>query len=81
MAAGIVNIGLLTIVLVSWSTDWCLIVLHQLCRMVTSDCKKLTVVEGCRSSHLVHNGVNEFRLMQEQKYACGEYPKIRILQQ
>jgi len=81
MAAGIVDIGLLTIVRISSSSDWCLIVLHQSCRMGTLDCKKLTVVERCRSSHLVHNSVNEFCLMQEQKYACGKHPKIRILQQ
>jgi len=81
MAAGIVDIGLLTIVHISSSSDWCLIMLHQLCRMVTLDCKKLTVVEPCRSSHLVHNRVNEFCFMQEQKYAYGEHTKIRFLQQ
>jgi len=68
MAAGMVDIRLLTIVRVSPSGDWCLIVSHQVSRMVTLDCKKLTVVEHCRSNHLV-NSVNAFRLMQERKYA------------
>ena len=81
MAAGIVDLRLLTVVRVSSSSDRCLIVSHQVCRVVTFDRKKLTVVEHCRSHHCVNNSVNVFRLMPEQKYACGEQPKIRILQQ
>ena len=53
---------------------------HQVCRLVALDRKKLTVVECCRSNHLVNNIVNAFRLMQERKYVGGEQPKIRILQ-
>jgi len=50
---------------VSLSVDWCLMVSHQVCRVVALDLKKLTVVEHCRSNHLVNNIVNAFRLMQE----------------
>ena len=80
MAAGIVDVWLLTVVCVSSSRDRCLIVSHQVCRAVTFNRKKLTVVERCRSNHCVNNSVNVFRFMQERKYACGEQPKIRILQ-
>jgi len=80
MAAGMVDVRLLTVVHVSSSSDRCLIVSHQVCRVVTFDRKKLTVVERCRNNHLINNGINEFCLMQERKYACGEQPKIRILQ-
>jgi len=81
MAAGMVDVRLLTVVRVSASSDRCLIVSHQVCRVVTFNRKKLTVVERCRSNQWVNNSVNVFRLMQERKYACSEQPKIRILQQ
>jgi len=81
MAASMVDVRLLTVVCVSSSSDRCLIVSHQVCRVVTFNRKKLTVVERCRSNQCVNNSVNVFRLMQERKYACGEQPKIRILQQ
>jgi len=80
MAAGIVDVRLLTVVRVSSSSDRCLIVSHQVCKVVTCDRKKLTMVERCRSNHCVNNSVNVFRFMQERKYVCGEQPKIRILQ-
>ena len=80
MAAGIVNVGLLTVVHVSSSSDRCLIVSHQVCKVVTFDHKKLTMVERCRSNHCVNNSVNVFRFMQDQKYVCGEPPKVRIPQ-
>ena len=81
MTAGIVDVRLLTVVRVSSSSDRCLIVSHQVCKVVTFDRKKLTMVERCRSNHCVNNSVNVFRFMQERKYVCGEQPKIRILQQ
>jgi len=81
MAAGIVDVRLLTVVRVSSSSDRCLIVSHQVCKVVTFDRKKLTMVERCPSNHCVNNSVNVFRFMQERKYVCGEQPKIRILQQ
>jgi len=65
---------------VSLSVYRCLVVSHQLSRVVAWDRKKLTVVERCRSNHLVNNIVNAFRLMQERKCVCGEQPKIRNLQ-
>jgi len=52
---------------VSLSVDWCLMVSHQICRVVALDRKKLTVVERCGSNHLVNNIVDAFRLMQERK--------------
>jgi len=47
MAAGMVDVQLLTVVCVSSSGDRCLIVSHQVCRVVVLDRKKLTVVERC----------------------------------
>ena len=81
MAAGIAGVRLLTVVRVSSSSDRCLIVSHQVCKVVTFNRKKLTMVERCRSNHCVNNSINVFRLMQERKYVCGEQLKIRILQQ
>jgi len=80
MAAGIVDVQLLTVVRVSSPSNRCLIVSYQICMVVTFDRKKLTMVEGCRGNHCVNNSVNVFRFMQERKYLCGEHPKIRILQ-
>ena len=80
MAAGIAGVRLLTVVRVSSSSDRCLIVSHQVCKVVTFNRKKLTMVERCRSNHCVNNSVNVFRLEQERKYVCGEQLKIRILQ-
>jgi len=68
-------------VCVSLSLDRCLMVLHQVCRAVALDRKKLTVLERCRSNHRVSNIVDAFGLMQERKCVCGEQPKIRNLQQ
>jgi len=65
----------------SLSVDRCLMVSHQVCRVVALDRKKLIVVERCRSNHLVNNIVDAFRLMQERKCVCGEQPKIVNLQQ
>jgi len=67
MAPGIVDVRLLTVVCVSSSSDRCLIVSHQVCRVVTFDFKKLTVVERWQSNHCVNKSVNVFRLMQERK--------------
>jgi len=47
MTAGIVDVQLLTVVRVSSSSDRCLIVSHQVCKVVTFDRKKLRVVERC----------------------------------
>jgi len=47
MAAGIVDVRLLTVVRVSSSSDRCLMVSHQVCMVVTFDRKKLRVVERC----------------------------------
>jgi len=47
MTAGIVDVRLLTVVRVSSSSDRCLIVSHQVCKVVTFNCKKLRVVERC----------------------------------
>ena len=47
MAAGIVDVRLLTVICVSSSSDWCLIVLYQVCKVVTFNRKKLTMVERC----------------------------------
>jgi len=81
MAAPMVDVRLWTVIRVSSSSDRCLIVSHNVCRVVTFNHKKLIVVERCRSNHCVNNGINVFRFMEEQKYACGKQPKIRILQQ
>ena len=80
IATGMVDVQLLTIVHVSSSCNRCLIVSHHICRVVTSNRKKLRVVERCPSNYCVINSVNVFRLEQERKYACGEYSKFRILQ-
>ena len=61
---------------VSLAVDRCLMVSHQVCIVVALDLKKLTVVEHCRSNHLVNNIVDAFRLMQERKCVCGEQPEI-----
>jgi len=80
MAAGLVHVRLLTVVRVSVSGDRCLTVLYQVCRVVGLNRRKLTVVERCRSNHLVNSSVDAFRLIRERKNICGEQPKIRILQ-
>ena len=47
MAAGIVDVRLLPVICVSSSSDRCMIMSHQLCKVVTFDHKKLRVVERC----------------------------------
>jgi len=82
MVARIVDARQLTVVRVSLSGNRCLIVWHQVCRVVVLDRrKKLTMVERCRSNHDVNNIVSVFCLMQGRQHVCGEQPKIRILQQ
>jgi len=50
------------------SIDRCLMVSHQVSRVVALERQKLTAVERGRSNHLVNNIANAFRLMQERKY-------------
>jgi len=52
---------------VSLSVDRCLMVFHQVCRVVELDRRKLIAVERCRSNHLVNNIVDAFHFMQERK--------------